>query len=837
MRQGLSPRGRASAALKVAPQPEWSAAQPGGGRLEAVAAHLPIVLFELDRAGRYRLATGHGLELLGIAEGEAVGQSIFERYAHVHELCAAARNALAGREDRLTLELRGRVVELVLTPQRTASGSVSGVLGISLDVTDLHSSTQALRASEGQLRASEARLRSLVDNMRNIVLFHGTRGAGPHGYDEQGTAILGADAARLAGTVDEHGRCRVGRWYESVHEDDRAAYLAAERRRKEHLEGFELEYRFVHPVTGQLRWLREVAWVVEDPLAGSVAFDSYILDITEQKQTELALRASEDRYRRLLDSAPVAILIFGQGRCSYANAAALRLLGTSAAHIQGMRLARLACAADAERMQAYVTRLPAGSPRSLELACVRPDGGTVLVEATAVALDEAAAPTIQLVLTDLTERKRSEALRQLALHDPLTGLPNRLFLNERLERAIAVAARTGLVPSVLLLDLDLFKSVNDRFGHLVGDDLLREVARRLRRAVRDDDVLARLGGDEFVLLVDRSPEAKTISTLARRVLAAFDAPVAIGGREVRVGASLGIASWYGAETTPAGLLERADLALYRAKQEGRGRFRYFEPALNAAVEARRRLESELRVAPAQDELVLVYQPQLDLGTGAMVGVEALLRWHSPVRGEVGPAEIIPVAESSGLIRQIGAWVLDRACRQAARWRTEGRAWRVAINVSAAQLHEPDFLEQLGAGLERHGLRAADLCLELTETLLLEPRLEGVGDLLERLSAAGLQLAIDDFGTGYSSLTNLKRLPINLIKIDRSFVQEIGRDHGSESIIRATIGLAQSLGKGVVAEGVETSAQHDFLTAAGCGFGQGFLYGRPVAPEFLPDGRP
>lgn len=798
--------------------------------------HLPVVLFELDRDGRYLLCEGKGLTLIGAKPGAVVGASIFEVNAHMPEVLGAARAALGGQGARHELEVRGRRFEVVYLPRCDGDDAIDGVTGIAYDITELCSQATALGESQARLRASEARFRSLVTNMRDIIFCHGVEGGTGYGYDVGGAEIYGADAHKLAGTVDEQGRARIGVWYEAVHPDDRPAYLAAENRRKAFHEPYTLDYRITHPATGELRWMREVAWVVRDHDCGTISFDSYILDITDQKTAELALRASEARHRRLIEAAPVAILIFTGWRCSYANPRAARLLGTGGGEeLVGRLLTEVVGEPEALRLRRELATGVDLAPR--ELACLRVDGGTVPVEANAVAVAGGDAPVVQLVLVDLTERKRAEALRHLAEHDSMTGLPNRRLLLARLEQALGSGSGRDAALGLMLLDLDGLKEVNDTYGHAAGDELLRHVAARMQSVVRDGDVLARLGGDEFALLQIPALEPRVMALVAARIVDVISEPFSIDRREVRVSISIGVAIADDELTGDAAaatdtLLRQADMALYRAKQEGRGRFRVFEPSLGTALEARRRLERELQLAFSSRELHLAYQPQLDMATRRVIGVEALLRWHSPSRGTVAPNEFIPVAESTGLIRAMGSWVLEEACAQARLWREEGLELRVAVNVSAVQLQRPDFADFVAATLRRNALPPGQLCLELTESLLIDPQLDGIGVMLERVAGAGVRIAIDDFGTGYSSLLNLKRLPVHHVKIDRSFVQEVEHDADSEAIVRATVSLAHSLGKRVVAEGVETEAQHRFLAELGCECAQGYAYARPERADML-----
>ena len=806
-----------------------------GARIEALITRLPIVLFELDRQGRYTLCTGNGLALLGSSPGRVLGQSIFEIYAHLPEVLAAVRMALHGAETTHTIAVHGRVLATAYVPKIGVSGAIDGVTGVAYDVSELHAKTRELEASERLLRVSESRFRSLITNMRDIIFSHGTQGGAEYGYDENGPAIFGADAQQLAGTVDAQGRPRLDAWYAAVHPDDRSAYMAVERRRKCHHEGYTLEYRIHHPVTGELRWMREVAWVVRDDVLERTHFDSYIIDITTAKQAEIALTESRERYRSLIEAAPVAIMIYAAERCTYANPRAVQLLGgTVAADLEGHHLRDLVDAGESAGLRAELTGLAlggAGMP-ARELSCLRLDGEPVAVEASAVAVAEHGVPVVQLVLVDLTERKRAEALHHLAQHDALTGLPNRTLLLERLAQARAVAKRGTSGFGLMLLDLDRFKAVNDGFGHAAGDELLRQMARRIRRVIREVDTLARLGGDEFALLQAHTNEPEAMRLVAERIIAAVQEPFRIERQEIRASVSIGIASRPQAADDADGSMRQADLALYRAKAQGRGGFCFFEPSLDAAMAARRLLEADLARAMQQGELHLVYQPQVDLLTGRVVGVEALVRWHHPVQGMVAPSRFIPAAESTGLIRPLGTWVLEQACAQAGAWRHDGLRIPVSVNVSLLQLQRPEFAAQVAEVLQRHRLPSDQLCLELGESVLTDAQADGIGAMLDRLAATGVGFAIDNFGLGHSSLRNLCRLPVRQLKIDRALVGELLGDAGGEPLVRAAIGIGRSLGKNVLGAGVETQAQHHRLRALGCDHGQGFVFARPATAERL-----
>lgn len=434
---------------------------------------------------------------------------------------------------------------------------------------------------------------------------------------------------------------------------------------------------------------------------------------------------------------------------------------------------------------------------------------------------------------DVTEVRKAESeIQQLAHYDALTGLPNRSLWMIRARAALQAADRHHDALAVLFLDLDHFKTVNDSLGHTAGDKLLIAVARRLTGSIREEDVIARLGGDEFVALLPRLSRPDDAATVARKMLAALTEPIELDGHELNLSVSIGIAFHPADGNDVDTLLKHADIAMYGAKDSGRNNYQYFVPEMNARALERLRLEGGLRRAIERDELVLHYQPQFDTARARITGVEALVRWKHPEMGLIMPDRFIPVAEDSGLIVPLGAWVLRNACRQQLLWRARGHGdLLVAVNISALQFRRPDFIDRLQDTITETGASADCLELEITESVLMQPS-EELFASLERLGDLGLTLALDDFGTGYSSLAYLKRLPIKRLKLDRSFVQDLPGDAEDAAIASAAISMARDLGIEIVAEGVETTAQRGFLAARGCRTMQGYLFARPMSAEDL-----
>ena len=427
-------------------------------------------------------------------------------------------------------------------------------------------------------------------------------------------------------------------------------------------------------------------------------------------------------------------------------------------------------------------------------------------------------------------QQAQEHIQYLAHHDSLTGLDNRYSMGFRLEQALATVRRNTQPLAVLLIDMDRFKNINDTLGHLVGDKLLIDVARRLEAIVRESDIVARLGGDEFIVVLTNLDAARNVMSVGSKILETLGQPYPVDGQMLHTTPSIGISMFPEDGNDSETLLKHADTAMYHAKAGGRNRLQFFAAELTAVATQRMELEHDLRTTLAAGGLQLHYQPQIDAQSGRVCGFEALARWPHPQKGWIPPMQFIPIAEESGLIETLGSWVLDQACRQLAEWQADGiHGIRMAVNLSAHQLRSPTLVDQVSACLDTYRLPAIALELEVTESVAMANPEQAI-EQLRALQRLGVHIAIDDFGTGYSSLAYLKLLPIQTLKLDKSFVRDIETDANDATISKATLALAHSLGLKVVAEGVETAAQRDFLVQHGCDILQGYLFGRPVPAE-------
>ncbi len=563
---------------------------------------------------------------------------------------------------------------------------------------------------------------------------------------------------------------------------------------------------------------------------------SHAEDITERHRQELELQASEQRYRTVVESSPAIIARFDRDlHLVYLSPAYEQLTGISVSEVIGHTASIFGVADEQQWTLALERVISSGESLDTEWE-FEVSGKPMWFQSRAVPeFDEEGLVEHVLVMnTDITALKRTEAeLAHQALHDPLTGLANRALLIDQLTRILARRKRIAQAVGLLFLDLDRFKVVNDSLGHTAGDHLLVAAAARLSSALRPTDTVARLGGDEFVVLIDDFSDPRDPIMLAERIHAVLKEPVVVDGTEVFTTVSIGIAVATGPDDTAGGLLRDADAAMYLAKARGRDRYEIFDENLRTQATERLQTETHLRRAVEMGEIEVYYQPELSLDSGVMLGCEALARWHHPVGGLLEAGAFIELAEDSGLIIDLGAWVLTEACRQAGVWRRERPDFPLTmrVNLSARQIAQSDLVDQVVTALEGAGIEPSSLCLEITETALMSDPAAGL-KVLQDLHELGVELAIDDFGTGYSSLSYLKRFPVDVLKIDRSFVDGLGDDPDDTAIVTAIISLGRALGLRAVAEGVETRRQLDELRRLGCDRAQGFMFARPRPAALL-----
>ena len=710
-----------------------------------------------------------------------------------------------------------------------------------------HTDVAERRGAEEKLRESQ---RGLADAQR---ISH----VGNWSYDIlKDEATWSDELFRIFGLAPGEISPRYGSFLRFVHPEDKAIVRRAAREALYGEPPPEIEFRGSRP-GGEARTARTRYEVIrrED---GPLRIVGTVQDVTERKEAEEKIAAAEARYRTLIEQIPVVTYVrnVDQDRATtYVSPQLHDLVGyTTEQYLSDPDLRTgILHPEDRERVLAEDERTDeTGEPFRMEYRMVSWSGRVVWVrDEAAIVRDEGGEPLHRRgVMLDITEGKTlQDRLAHQAFHDPLTGLPNRALFRDRLAHALARLERAGepgetagpyndaahAPIAVLMVDLDNFKLINDSLGHDAGDELLVAVAERLRACVRPGDTVARLGGDEFTILLEDLGGVGEAARASERALAAFAAPFAVGRQEIFVTTSIGIAlGGSGPSGEPEDLLRAADLAMYGAKRKGKAKFEVFDPSMGAEAHARLGLENDLRraVGAGGGEFRVFYQPKVTLGTGALFGFEALIRWEHPERGLVAPDEFIPLAEETGIIVGVGRWVLGEACRRATAWQDlypSDPPLTMSVNLSARQFQAPGLVEDVRAALEESGLSPGCLMLEITESVVMDDAPTSAGTLAA-LKALGVEIAVDDFGTGYSSLAYLKRFPVDFLKIDRSFVDRIG-DPDAEAIVAAMTDLAATLGLRVIAEGVETEEQRAKLQTLGCELAQGYLFSKPLpVPE-------
>jgi diguanylate cyclase (GGDEF)-like protein/PAS domain S-box-containing protein len=685
--------------------------------------------------------------------------------------------------------------------------------------------------TEDQLRAAEFRYRTLVEQLplMSYVDYDDSPVLTPVYVSPQIEVILGWTPDEWLATPSVHEQ--------SIHEEDRERVLIEKQNAYERAHPLRSEYRMLAR-DGRIVWVEDQSVHVQPPDGGGRPFrQGFAIDITERKRAEDSLRVAETRYRMLVEHLPLVVYVDRVDASSsnlYTSPQIEPMLGYSPDEwvADPSLFVKLLHPDDREQvLAAHESTHGTGEGLRIEYRIRARDGRVVWVHDEARIIDDprSGERVLQGYLLDITARKEAEEqLRHRAFHDPLTGLANRALFTDRVHHALVVRAFEDGEAGVLFLDLDDFKAVNDSLGHVAGDALLRAVGVRLRASLSPSVTVARMGGDEFAVLVEGPNGAAAALEAAERVTAALQAPFDLDGREVFVTASVGIAVGHDADE----LLRRSDAAMYQAKASGKAQYVTYAPRMDEHLGGRLELVADLRRAQIAEDFVLHYQPVVELATGAVLGVEALLRWQHPTRGLLQPSEFIHLAEETGRIVEIGRWVLAEACRQTAFWHAElpgGERLSVSVNVSTRQVLRPGLLEDVRGALTDSGLEPSDLTLEITETVLARRR-EEMTSVLEEIANCGVRLALDDFGTGYSSLSLLQDLPVHVLKIDRSFVRSIGAPGGRAAFVRAIVQLAEALELTVVAEGIEEAGHVASLIRLGCRIGQGFHFAVPLEPS-------
>jgi diguanylate cyclase (GGDEF)-like protein/PAS domain S-box-containing protein len=795
--------------------------------LTAIIDTSPIPIYATTPDGIITFWNPAAVKAFGFTREEAIGKRApFVPEEKRDEAKALRDRVLAGETlTNLDLERRtkdGRTIHIngAAAPLRDETEKITGIVVMCFEATD---AKLAERALNDQLHFT----RALIDAIPSPVWFKDPEGR-YRVYNRAWDELFGG------------GKDWIGKSVHDLFDDKELAALHHEKDARLFATQSTETYESRAPTAkGESREMlyNKVSFV--DPSGAIAGLIGVITDVTRYKETERALEASEARFRVLTESTlDVITVIDPDGTILYQSPALKQLVGYDPQETIGKNVFNLVHRDDADSVRTAVARVVEShqSREPAEFRVALKGGGWRTMESLGTnCLDNPHIRGLVFNSRDVTDRKQiQQKIQHLAYHDNLTGLPNRSLLQDRLAHAIQRAERNGKKVAVLFIDLDNFKNINDTLGHDVGDELLRQVSKRLQEAVRVEDTIARQGGDEFIVLLDGIDDNRGASVVAQKILNSLRAPFVLGGSNQHVSGSLGIALYPEDGHDAQTLMKNADTAMFHGKSLGKNTYQYFTAQMNIAVKRRMTLESALRRAVMQKDFVLHYQPQVDLETGRIVAVEGLVRWESEDSGTILPGDFIPLAEEIGLIGEIGEWVLREGCRQMKEWKDLGLPpKRVALNLSARQFVDKSFVETMVRVLADSGLEGNSLELEITESQVMR-QTEGVILLLNKLADMGIHIAIDDFGTGYSSLSYLKRLPIQKLKIDQSFIRDITVDPNDTAITVAIINMARSLDLETIAEGIETAGQLSLLKNKGCRLGQGFYFSEPLsARELLP----
>ncbi|GEM_PF-635496 len=786
---------------------------------------VPVVIFRTDTDGNFVYVNEHWGTLTGYAPLLAHGMG-WSHALHPQDresVLAAWRDAMnlkqVFKSEYRFLRTNGCVAWVVgeAHPEYDEYGTFSGYVGSLTDIT-------ARKEAEQALRDSETRFRKIFHSSPVIIGISRIRDGSFIDVNETFEEVFGWRRDE----VIDHTSIELNLWVNSLERSNAVERLE----RDGTIQGMDMSVR---ARSGEIRHC--LCSIERLSIGGEDCMLAVFQDVTERKRTEV----ERDKLSRAIGQTADAVMITDHdGLIEYVNPAFEATTGFSLDEVIGKKPNILKSGAQGPDFYRNLWKtILGGNSFSEVFVNRRKDGSVYYEEKTITPLKDASGQITHFVATgrDITERMQSQVqLEYMAHHDALTELPNRTLFLDRLKQALARARWHKRLAAVLFIDIDRFKNINDTLGHEVGDKLLQELSRRLKPCLRDGDTVARFGGDEFVILLDDLAAATDVRNLASKILDQLRPPFQTGESILHVTASIGISMFPADGEDSGSLLRHADIAMYRAKDMGRNNYQFYSAEMSARAFERLTLENNLRRALERREFLLYYQPQVNIQTGEVVGVEALLRWQHPEFGMVSPVEFVPLLEDTGLILPVGRWVLQEACRQLSEW--HGQGWtnlRMAINLSSRQFSDETLLAAIENELSRHNLRPDLIELEITESTILQHHGEAI-HTLESLRRLGARIALDDFGTGYSSLSHVQNFEIDTLKIDRSFVMDIPSDKADAAIAEAIVALGKGLGLNLIAEGVETEVQRDFLQALGCHVMQGYLFSRPQPaaeiPEFL-----
>ncbi|MBL6946764.1 MAG: EAL domain-containing protein, partial [Rhodospirillales bacterium] len=777
--------------------------------LRTVVSNVPIVLFALDADGVFTLSEGKGLGSLGLEPGEIVGQSVFEVYKDYPYILRCVRQALEGSVVQASVEVGDQVFDCTYSPVKDEDDCISGVIGVAANIT-------GKRNSHRERDESEERFRSLIEGSLLGIVIH--RFGEPIFVNQAFATILGYDSPEEI--------IRLGSLNQLYHPDE---IERIEKIRADLMAGRPAPPQF--DIRARRRDGTEVLLEAQARVVnwcGSPVIQSTVVDITDRQRMLDDLK----KLSVAVEQSPASVMITDpDGTIEYVNDKFVELTGFSADESIGQNSRILKSGkTPPDRYEEMWRTITAGREWRGELHNRKKNGESYWEYASISPVKNADGVITNYIAVkeDITLRKENEKrLIQQANYDEVTTLPNRVLAFDRLSQGIESAKRNRDKVGLLFIDLDRFKAINDTLGHAVGDRALKEAGERIRSCLRAEDTVARLGGDEFAVIMTGLKQPMDAEPITQKIMEAFTPPFILEGREIFLTPSIGITISPDDGTDPASLMSNADAAMYQAKESGRNNYWYFTPELNKKAHDRLFMENQIRQALEKGEFSLHYQPIIDLRSGQIIAAEALLRWTNEELGSVGPDTFVPLAEEIGLIGSIGEWVLQAAGQQFGEWqRNDVSLPRISINVSSRQFRSDELMKAVMASIRESGATPEAVELEITENLLMADT-DKITEILGNLREMGVRLSIDDFGTGYSSLSYLRRFPVNCLKIDKSFVQDVTVDDGDAKLVEAIINMARSLKLEVVAEGVETDDQMEFLRVRGCDFAQGYYFSKPV----------